>query len=741
MTIILSRQFRFLVSSRGAGLLSAGVVFYNTSAVIANLTLTGNDTRQFAFIKCFSSDLKINNLMVEGIRAPILYASQSAIKFYGQNTFSNNNITVNVFTTTGLIQLDRGSSCYIHGNILFTQNSLHLVLNASLQEFILGGTAVSVCGTSTLVINGTASFLQNQVLPSMVLNHNIVITNGGALFANTGSKVIFEESSNVSFVENSAVFGGGAVSILDSSLIMHGRVLFEGNSADSGGAIYIQAYFNDSNIVLKNVRFEKNTAVRTGGAIYAEDTRISMTGTLHFVKNFARRGGAIALGSGVRSSNKFLLIEPLRANFSENSANVSGGAIFFDDFNTRISQLCTKNSNSERFDCFIEFRSSNNIKLNFVNNNAKIAGSILYGGGLDTCEQLVIHDRYYYQALNIIANFSNVNVNVSNYKDNRTSIVSSDPLQVCICENDGLMCNYTDKETVRGKEFTLQAVIVGQGLGANPESAVRISLDGSARLGSPAERIQRTGKTCTNITYSLFSEESTTIVTLFPDNGHCRDFGIGRTLMNIKFLPCPKGFNLSGSECVCEERLQILDAICNVSTDSIQWTSNQFWVGAYYENDSNESTYQGLILHKGCPFDYCADHPVPITLDNINILCNHSRSGTLCGSCKDGYSIVLGNLHCLPCNNNYLALILLFALIGIALVAFVLLLGVTVTAGTINGLIFYTNVIHVHQYVFFPVGTRQFLAWFNLDFGFQICFYNGMNMHGSSLHSHSMSGF
>ena len=155
--------------------------------------------------------------------------------------------------------------------------------------------------------------------------------------------------------------------------------------------------------------------MRTGGAIYAEDTPISMTGTLHFVKNFARSGGAIALGSGVRSSNKFLLIEPLIANFSEYSANMSGGAIFFDDFNTRISQLCTKNSNSERFDCFIEFCSSNNIKLNFVNNNANIAGSILYGGGLDTCEQLVTHDRYHYQALNIIANFSNMNVNISNY--------------------------------------------------------------------------------------------------------------------------------------------------------------------------------------------------------------------------------------------------------------------------------------------------------------------------------------
>ena len=117
-------------------------------------------------------------------------------------------------------------------------------------------------------------------------------------------------------------------------------------------------------------------------------------------------------------------------------------------------------------------------------------------------------------------------------------------------------------------------------------------------------------------------------------------------------------------------------------------------MGALYKNDSSESTYEGLILHSGCPFDT----PVPITLDNLDIQCNHNHARTLCGSCREGYSIALGTLHCVPCSNDYLALILLFALAGVVLVAFVLLLGLTVTAGTINGLIFYTNVIHANQY-------------------------------------------
>lgn len=90
-TILLSRQFSFLVSGKNRGaadLLSAEVVFHNTSAVLANLTLTGNGTRLFALIH-ESNDLMISNLMAEGIRAPILHASRSDTKFYGQNTFSN----------------------------------------------------------------------------------------------------------------------------------------------------------------------------------------------------------------------------------------------------------------------------------------------------------------------------------------------------------------------------------------------------------------------------------------------------------------------------------------------------------------------------------------------------------------------------------------------------------------------------------------------------------------------------
>ena len=92
--------------------------------------------------------------------------------------------------------------------------------------------------------------------------------------------------------------------------------------------------------------------------------------------------------------------------------------------------------------------------------------------------------------------------------NNTTSYVSSDPLQVCICTNDGLQCGYNHFgeliQTVRGKEFSLQAVVVGQSLGVIP-SVVRISLQNGVQV-SADQQIQFTGKTCTNVSYCLFAE-------------------------------------------------------------------------------------------------------------------------------------------------------------------------------------------------------------------------------------------
>jgi len=73
-----------------------------------------------------------------------------------------------------------------------------------------------------------------------------------------------------------------------------------------------------------------------------------------------------------------------------------------------------------------------------------------------------------------------------------------------------------------------------------------------------------------------------------------------------------------------------------------------------------------------------------------------------------------------------------FALAGIALVAALIFLNITVSVGTINGLVFYANIVRANQAIFFlPNTTNSFLSWFiawiNLDLGIETCFYNGLD--------------
>ena len=146
---------------------------------------------------------------------------------------------------------------------------------------------------------------------------------------------------------------------------------------------------------------------------------------------------------------------------------------------------------------------------------------------------------------------------------------------------------------------------------------------------------------------------------------------------------------------------------------------------AIYSN----SSYQGLLLHDArCPFDFCVEAAAEINLEDPDIQCNHNHSRILCGSCRANFSVTFGSLHCLPCCNAYLTLILVLALAGIALVVLLLLLQLTVAHGTINGLIFYVN---VNRDIFFPPGVTNiltvFIAWLNFDLGIETCFYDGMN--------------
>ena len=73
---------------------------------------------------------------------------------------------------------------------------------------------------------------------------------------------------------------------------------------------------------------------------------------------------------------------------------------------------------------------------------------------------------------------------------------------------------------------------------------------------------------------------------------------------------------------------------------------------------------------------------------------------------------------------------------GVALVFFLLVCKLIVATGTISGLVFYANIVGVNRTIFLPVKSTDpfsvFIAWLNLDFGIEICMYNGLDAYSKT---------
>ena len=114
------------------------------------------------------------------------------------------------------------------------------------------------------------------------------------------------------------------------------------------------------------------------------------------------------------------------------------------------------------------------------------------------------------------------------------------------------------------------------------------------------------------------------------------------------------------------------------------------------------------LLHDNCPLDYCKPTSFWLQLEHPDEQCAYKHSGLLCGRCKSNLSLAIGTSQCLECTNTHLTLLLPFALAGLILVLFLIVCNLTVSMGTINGLVFYANIVRVNH-AFFLQGKHTAL--------------------------------
>ena len=198
---------------------------------------------------------------------------------------------------------------------------------------------------------------------------------------------------------------------------------------------------------------------------------------------------------------------------------------------------------------------------------------------------------------------------------------------------------------------------------------------------------------------------------------------------------CPFGFNLTGGICKCIDALKSRSYRCDI--DTLQFASPpNYWTSFSHQADNYMETLS-IFLSTNCPPSHCnSDVSRKFLLNDSlpDLACHNNRHGILCGQCKENYSVVFGSEECSSdCTNLYLLTLPAYALAGLLLVAVLFALRLTVASGTINGAIFYANVLELSMDVLAPQSAdalQVIISLLNLNLGFPMCLYEGMTLAG-----------
>ena len=381
-------------------------------------------------------------------------------------------------------------------------------------------------------------------------------------------------------------------------------------------------------------------------------------------------------------------------------------------------------------------------------------GSILFGGLLDRCAVSPFAEVKFKCNLTDAAclnqHISGVNYffDISTAIGNAPSIISSEPVRICFCMEGNFKpnCSYQPQNirVKKGELFSVSLVAVDQ-VNQTLKAVVHSYLETEKGGIRDGHLTQNTGTNCTNITFSVTSPYDNETIIVYAE-GPCKDSKASLRKIGVEFEPCscPLGFQINRDrenmecDCQCASELHPCLIQCNLTTNSLEKGNRNCWI-AYYVDEEGRANSSGYLIHMHCPLDYCQP-PSSNALVNLNIpdgmdrQCAHNRRGKLCGQCRKDFSLSLGSSRCIPCPDNWpaqCAAILVSAIVsGIVLVGLILVLNLTVAVGTLNGIVFYANIVGANGAIFLPSEPgilTTVIALLNLDIGFDACLYKGMD--------------
>ena len=693
-----------------------------------------------------NSSYSADNTIINAAGLTVLYTQRTyrAFVFINNTKFLHNVAGFN--TPGGLLILQYNSSVFTNttventvfeGNINFKDPYCH---GSALSFYWFGDRMVSPSSHSYPL------YIQNTTFKKQVGFENyyfIEKTTGAVYFAfvilNKITVTIYNSTfyGNLVYDNGASVYAqvynsfGGIVTILLKDIFASKNSQKKLNNILPISEAGIFSFYGINSVHITGISvFDKNY----GSVIEAVDSDVYLSGNVTFSNNVGLRGAAIRL----KGKSHLHFLNGVSVNFKDNRALLEGGAIYISE------NLIGKN-----------ITTFNNSIIVFSGNVATNAGNSIFIKSLFT---LLDEEEKPCNILNY-------------YKSHMTfypNMTETGLLEISTTPNDLIIYRYyilqkTIPKLYPGETIQLYMAAVDavnrsvySTIGVYITSETSRNQDGKKLWLRHDNNIMYEGVESSPFEMTIHSKYETTLsakILLFP----LPSVPSIRSLI-VHIEKCPLGFVLNKSEGICQcspafYNTQVKYQFeCDINKKIITRTFKNLNVWAGLVKTENKSEAFGVSLI--CPLGYCnwdksyfcsTSNKIMLTdsidtkncSDDSSPLCLYQRGGMLCGSCGK-LSVVFGSTECKQCSNWWLLTLVLYAVAGPLIIYLLYALKLTLTSGTLNGIIFYmqasancggidllqlftgNELAKIYQLTFFIISSL------NIGLGFPICFYNGM---------------
>ena len=675
-------------------------------------------------------------------------ASISGTAFVENNSRFGSGLHIAIFEETKNSTIIVSNCSFLANGFLFKErhenySSVHggggvaILTDIAKADYILSD-SLEEANTSHIISFTECEFVSNFGLVGGALRQYNTHTTG-AKFNLTFTGCIIKDNRGIvgaaiSILENTGTYNDAHVHLEMINSTVTQNQLVQYNDFDVNGPTTLAGIlsFGGTRIILtESVTVTNND----GTALAAKESLITVSNEADvvFSENQGEFGGAMRL----TAYSQLLLLDNSSISFLGNSASIKGGALYID------LTAGTIVASTGYQDCFLYFRvvnvfcqtnnsylsctdiSETGVTITFSNNTAPLA-SVVYGSTLTCAWSRSI--RHMYPTLTVFEIVHNYYSNI--FKFDR------DPV--------GIEQVATSAEFLRLTQDPHKHVLA-------PGEKTNMSLKAIDRFGQLIPNVitsrseEPSVYSILNDTNFSFLKENTTDNTVYL---HLKPSGQEKVTdttnvtiavstfystaqfhLNMSLRPCYLGFqyNSFSQICECSQIFQNSGISCDPA-NSAWLVPDGKWLGPQDNNSLALLT---------CNEDFCNPgikqvHP---DIDDYSIQCSngYQRTGLGCGQCLDNYSLPFGSNRCIECSNAYLALIPVFAVVGVLLMLALILLPLRISEGYLNGIIFYVNILTLFtSTIFARQGYWSYFIFFiasilSLDLGFEVCFFEGMN--------------